>query len=441
MDRRRMMAMVLAGGGAIPNTLLTDSLVGAWDFHETSGHYASLDGTGPTLNDDGAVKRIGGVFGRAVNGAYYPTTANDCFVTAGTNSVFNAGIAKSFTFALLTSPQNQTAGGNYILSKAYGGGNPEYVLISDATSFYWRIYNGTAAVSAVVGSYPEAPQALYGELKLVVITFDAVTKLAGISVDGMTIKTVDTSAFSVATVLNSKFNLLSIFDINYSTNIPIHFCARWDRVLTQAEITKLYNSGKFLNYPFTTPVVDNSYKLVFDGDSHTARRCYPLDVLAKCGRGHPYANFAVGGQTTATILAREATTLASFDATCTKNILFIMSGTNDISMDRTAAQIFADLSTYCAAAKAAGFKVIISTVYKNGVFTAPRIAVRNTLNALILGMGAELVDGIFDPGGDAALQTTNDGVYFVQDTVHLSSTGDAYVATLAKTVLDTVLAA
>jgi lysophospholipase L1-like esterase len=418
------------------NTLLL-SLVAAYDFIDSSGTVPDLTGNGHNLTN--TAYAIDGIFDDAVYGVSTasPDTTNPHHLRGGTDAAFNVDTNQSFTFAFIASPRNYNVGANNLLYKSFGNVS-EYAVTIDQGTFYWTMGNLDGGGSRVQ-IYPTI-DSWWGWVRLVFCWYDAATDTIGVQADLDTAGAGDVSALTIATVANSKFCLLTKFDFaNQNTDSSLHFLGYWHRLLTADEKIAMYNSGKYRAYPFTEPIADKSYKLVFDGDSLTMRRTYPLSVLRLCGRGHPYANFAVGGQRSDQILAREAATLAAYDGTCTKNFLFILAGTNDINAARSAAQIFSDLSSYCAAAKAAGFTVIISTVYKNGTFDATKETVRTTLNTSILGMGAELVDGIIDAGGDATLGTPTDKNYFTGDTVHLTAKGDAYMATLAKAVLDGLL--
>jgi hypothetical protein len=433
---------VLGSHAAAPPNLL-DGLDAVYDFSQSSGNYLNLLPASHPLTRQNSYQ-IGGIFGKCASGADV-NEATVRYLSGGSDAFWNIDPTKSFTFAILCHNVFNNGGpaGNLIYSGYVAWG--EYLLWCDYGSFIFVTYNHTGHADKV--SVKTLTDGWWGNLRLVFCYYNATATKIGIVSSQLYngLNTAVEASVDTADVIHqndSHFGIGSFAEqVNtYQWGSACHFLGHWNRVLTTAEMLLLLNNGKFSNYPFTAETLDATYKLVFDGDSFTARRSYPLDTLYLCGRGHPYANFGHGGDTMTVILARQATTLAAYDATCTKNILVLQEGNNDLQASRTAAAIYADMTTYITAAHTAGFKVALATVCPSSVFTGGQETVRLALNVLILSNTAG-ADATFDPGADTTLNTPTDKVYYVEDGIHLTAKGDAQYSTLAKGAIDTILAA
>jgi hypothetical protein len=388
-------------------------------------NFSDLTGNGHTL-DGKSLHQIDGIFGGAVFGAYgNPLVTTNVYATAGTDAVFNINHDLSMTFAILTCPKNFNLGDGEIFAKK-SGASYEYKLTVDQAAFTWTF----CGVSAVHDT-----QSSPGYVQLVICYYDHVRQKIGIQVDGAGLVEADVSGATIEHIAGSVFNMLE------GTPSAVHALYLWNRVLPLAQRTELLNGTaaanyKFIPHPFTTPAADTSYSLNFDGDSLTKLRVYPLCLLDMCGRGHPYKNISVGGQTMQTILANAANADAMYDAGYTKNFLFIRAGTNDINAGRTAQQIHDDLASYCTGRQTTGFTVIAFTISPN---TAYDNTVRNAANALILADWETWADGLVDVSSLPVAYASLPDYHYIGDGVHYTSAGEAEIATLAKTVLDGLL--
>lgn len=186
--------------------------------------------------------------------------------------------------------------------------------------------------------------------------------------------------------------------------------------------------------------------LIFDGDSHTLGTGgvtpYPEQFLALISASYNYSNFGIGGQTIATMQTDAATQVDVLYASPEKSVVFAWGGTNDIAAGETSATVITRIQTYCAARKAAGFKVVVFTILPNGGPVPPdyetkRLDVNNSVRANY----ATYADALCDIGancyvGDA--DDVNDTTYYQSDKIHLTNAGYAIVAALAKTAYDTL---
>jgi len=435
-DINRYLNQILGGPTyqpALPMDLLTN-LVFAYDFHEPAGDFQDLNGGSYPLSRN-VVEQIDGVYGKAVNGTKSPFAATDQFVSGGTNAIFAHTHAQSYTFAAVVGYRNYLHGGSTLAFWKGWGNQWDYELSSDGDQIKFGIGDGITET----GPFTPVIVGWYGWTKLIVCYYDAVNHKIGISGEGSNFVETDVTGITPPLHAGSKFCIFTKWDMNaFNAAITMHSIARWNRLLTQAEVTYLYNSGKYLPYPFIPEMVDNSYKLIFDGDSFVARKTFALRTLELCGRGHRINDsLGVSGDTMTNVLARTAATDAAYDATCAKNILIFVAGSNDVKAGRTAADTYADMVTYVAGRHAKGFKVIVSTVCPRVDYNAGMEIVRLALNVLILANAAG-ADAVMDPGGSATLSNPSDDVYYCEDKIHLAPIGDLYMADLAYAAILTV---
>ena len=435
----------VGGEAAGPNLL--NGLSAYYDFSQTSGDYLNLAAGSHNLTRESSYQ-IGGLFGKSVSGADSVEGTNR-FLQGLSDSLWNLDPTKSFTFAVIFHTAFSSSTNCPLLWSGYGAGWGEYLMYADATHFYFDVYDKTTHTVSLEIVSPSA--AWWGRMQLVVFYYDAIRQVIGIATSKISTSPVgmntaaegSTAAANIGHQSSSQFSLGTQGQQTgiYQWASACHALGQWNRVLTIAEMTLLLNGGKYLDYPFTQPTLDNSYKLVFDGDSFTGRQVYALDTLALCGRGHPYANFGTeDSPTMTTILARDAATFAAYDATCTKNVLVFQDGYNDLYAGRTGAAIYADMVTYITAAKAAGFKVALATQVPStqltGATETQRLALNTLINANTAGAHA-----IFDAAGDVALQSPGDKVMYCADGIHHTAKGAAEYSTLAHTAVLAALAA
>ena len=117
------------------------------------------------------------------------------------------------------------------------------------------------------------------------------------------------------------------------------------------------------------------------------------------------------------------------------NIIVALAGTNDLGQGRTAAQLFADLQAYTAAAQALGHRVIVGTIAarSDGIWSGAAEIQRVAYNSLISASHA-WANGFVDVAAKApALQ--GDNVHWTA-----ASTADVYTGTNGvKSVIDTLI--
>lgn len=145
---------------------------------------------------------------------------------------------------------------------------------------------------------------------------------------------------------------------------------------------------------------------------------------------------AVTGQTIETMLAQAPTEI---DVVIGQNPQFtdktavIWGGSNDVASDRSSSAILTDLQAWISGRITAGFtRLVVFTIPPSVQFTAPREAVRTTVNASIrANFGAWGADVLVDVAADPLLDDYSDLTYYQADGTHFNATGAGVVAALA----------
>jgi trimeric autotransporter adhesin len=116
-------------------------------------------------------------------------------------------------------------------------------------------------------------------------------------------------------------------------------------------------------------------------------------------------------------------------------------GTNDLAVGSTAAQAYANMQSYCAARRAAGWKVIITTVLprsaalavSQGAFNAARA----TYNANLQANWATFCDGLADWASDPTMgpDGAESNTTYYSDGVHPTSLGMSIIAPYVVTAI------
>ena len=125
-----------------------------------------------------------------------------------------------------------------------------------------------------------------------------------------------------------------------------------------------------------------------------------------------------------------------YDADADADICIVMAGGGDFAAGADPAIVFGGLQTYCAARRAAGFKVVVLTLLPRDL---PAFnAARNLYNADLRVHWASFADGLADVAADPRIGAdgaNHDPVYF-SDGLHPSSAGYAVMAAAVAPVLE-----
>lgn len=153
--------------------------------------------------------------------------------------------------------------------------------------------------------------------------------------------------------------------------------------------------------------------------------------------------FGVGGTQIQNALGTYATTVGSvFGEYADNRLALILYGTNDIvAGGRTAAQLSADIRTYCGKVRTSGGKAIIATILPQTGFTAPMQTIQQTVNTDIRTNWASFADGLADFANDPTMgpQAAASNTALYADGLHPTVAGHAILAPIAAAAINLLL--
>lgn len=223
--------------GTATNSTYVTNLIGWWSMDETSGTRASWTNN-LTLTDNNSCSYTNAL---VTNSATIFHTASQYFSRASED---NLRLASNCTFVCWVRLNNDAAD-RHILSKGSGNSaaNYEYWLYYDSATddFFWQVSDGSAAKSATTAS-----TYLAGTFYFVACGLS--NSIAWVSVDGGT--------RAVASAGNTNAGGTATFRVGSNPantgyfNGSVDELAFWkNRVLTDAELTHLRNSGSGRPFP------------------------------------------------------------------------------------------------------------------------------------------------------------------------------------------------
>jgi lysophospholipase L1-like esterase len=185
-----------------------------------------------------------------------------------------------------------------------------------------------------------------------------------------------------------------------------------------------------------SPIVpfSSAPRYVCDGDSLTygylSSNPYPAQLMALSGLA--VVNLGISGKKLVDMDATYTSYTAPNYVPGAINYLIVEGGINDIYNGGTASGLATAIRSYCAKAKATGFKVYITTLTPSSGygFTSPSNleTIRQTVNTDRRNNWPSFADGLIDL--DAALPNSADQKYYNSDGLHYNAEGDAVIAVL-----------
>jgi hypothetical protein len=230
---------------------LTDNILAYWNLNNNgSGGVSLIDSTpnGYTLTNNGSVTNGTGIIG---GDAVYDGTGGNL-----TTDILDIGGATSLSLSFWINTTDDSTGDIHLLGKWDGGAGSDSFLAylnSGVLTFYTCDGSSNYFIDAISDVFD-------GSWHHVVCVFaDSTMELF---VDGVSQGTV-VAGSSLASgagfgVGNSTFNSVGLY------NGSIDETGVWNRTLSQADVTKLYNGGAGLTYPFTNALYYNNAEN--DGD-------------------------------------------------------------------------------------------------------------------------------------------------------------------------------
>jgi lysophospholipase L1-like esterase len=232
-----------------------------------------------------------------------------------------------------------------------------------------------------------------------------------------------------------------------------------DTATTAAGSAGLAGYGSYTNstgIQVTNLVATNillSFNVVCDGDSITAgyllsnpyTQDWPAQTEAALGSAYVFNNFAVSGETVATMTTNAPSTIDPLVSSAYRNnIAVLFGGTNDIYFDAdsddTASTTISRVVAYCQARQAAGWQVVVTTLLPRddfpGTSTLPATqathfeARRQAFNTYIRNNWQSFANALADVGNDPNMGQAGDetNATLFTDGVHPTAAGAAIVA-------------
>lgn len=215
--------------------------------------------------------------------------------------------------------------------------------------------------------------------------------------------------------------------------------------ILQVILANSANNGTAVPPP--VPGIDlNNANLVADGNSYLSNGggaiYWPDFIIASepfASNGATMHNFGVSGQTTEQMLSDQSSQILPLYSAENTSILLVCEGGNDIYFFGSAATAYNNMKTYCNNAKAAGFKVILTTCIPRDQSTAfpDDSASFNTklvaFNNFIIA-DSSFYDALIRPDLDPLFANYDTGGYSI-DRVHPSITGAQKFAELYITAM------
>lgn len=204
---------------------------------------------------------------------------------------------------------------------------------------------------------------------------------------------------------------------NASTQlVDLYGMAVFDASMTAEDITLMsYQMGQAFSC-----VVRARANIVLCGDSIVAGTAelghtYNKALWHHFGTNVNIFNIGLGGQTMQTMAGEVANRGIGLIRSGMPNIAAMLGGTNDVTLGRTAAQMYADALTWTTAMKTAGFTCAVQTLYPRplgatgaGTVTQDMVDRRNAYNDLVranCGPGKPLADYCIDVQNELSLAT------------------------------------
>ncbi len=226
------------------SSTLLNGLAAYWRLDEVSGTRNDLVG-GAHLIETGTVASV---TGKLTNAAAINTLSPYSFLSCADSAAVQFGNT-DFTVSVWIYPTNVVGASQGIISKGFKSAstNEFYLYLDDGdivasvyTPTLMRLYGPTLSTNTwthVVAWYVASTTTLYMRVN------DTTTYFRNV---GASIASTTTGRFYVGT---SAYGAMS------SYNFPgyIDELGKWNRVLTSEEITRLYNSGNAITYPFDVP--------------------------------------------------------------------------------------------------------------------------------------------------------------------------------------------
>jgi len=125
----------------------------------------------------------------------------------------------------------------------------------------------------------------------------------------------------------------------------------------------------------------------------------------------------------------------SVDTRYPNEVIVVWIGHNDLTAGTSTSTTLSNITSYCNAARAMGYKVIVMSVIPWTGETGAQETNRQTLNGLIASGWSTFADGYVDLNTDSRLETPGNLTYFYSDGIHLTNAGYGAVAGMVQAAI------
>lgn len=227
----------------------------------------------------------------------------------------------------------------------------------------------------------------------------------------------------------------AILDTTLTTGLKVQALALWDRAIDDAEVEEAY---AYLDSVATVAPNTTTRVYVAEGDSITATDAsYAYLFGANASPAVIGANWAVPGDGLAQLQARAADLDACVSDTASDYVLSVLIGANDLAAyTGGAAQYSIDLAAYCAARRAAGWKVVICTILpRTNATHNTRRAIVNADIATWVGVNCDAIAD-FAANADMGDDADASNLTYYSDGVHPTAAGQAVLEPILRAAIN-----
>lgn len=418
------------GGGSSAASVAISNLVSLWSLDEASG--TRVDAI--SAYDLTPTNTPGGAAGKVSTSTAFVSASSQELTRATAANLHPAGSFTAWGWIYETS-----IAAHGFVGVWEGGGKLEWQAWNAGT--YWNLAISNDGTAVTIKDYDTyAPIA--GEWHFGVFQYDAANSIIRIKMDNG--RHQDFAYASGINSNNGQFRMGSVGGAAFHGG-RLDEWGFAKRVLSLGEMSVIWNYGSGMAYPLTS---DTHPQVVCDGDS--IARGYGITTIAgsmpaqleALSTSYHVVNIGTDGKRIADMVSDGATRVDVIKDTTlfAENVVICQAGTNDLYTAIT--DVYNNIVSYCQARQAAGWKVVVATILPRteAGLRAGFETDRQTVNASIVSNWATFADALSDIGNDATIgqaASPNDTTYY-SDKVHPTAAGNAIIAALHKTALDSI---
>lgn len=405
-------------------------------LNETSGTRADSSGNAQSFTANGTISSAAGkvntgLSGSGTSGDYLSRTSEAALVTGDIDFWVSCWVKLS-----------SIAADQGFISK-WATSNQEYTLWFDSAAKRFKFSVSSTGSNTTTATLNQTYDVQAGAWYLLNAWHDSVANVIGVQVNNGYKE--ETSYSSGVYASGTAPVTIGAKGTANPLNGVIDMARFWKRVPTESDLMALWAGGA--GAEGTISYNPNERQIIFDGNSLTwgvlrdPASAFPAQTMALLGKQYTWTwrNFGLASQQTTTMVGVAATRVDPlYRKHVSHNILVAWEITNDLNAGVAAATALTNFTTYCAARRAAGWKVIVLTVLPRTSASGTFEADRQTINTSIRANWATYADALADVAADSRIGDSgdqNDTTYYLADAVHTAAAGDAVVAGIVAAVV------